>query len=34
MKQKKWKAICNCLAIYDKPFHAWWTTNYIAYVQK
>ena len=34
IKTQKWKAICNCLAIYNRPFHIWWNTNYIAYVQK
>ena len=31
---KKKKALRNCLAIYEGPFHTWWDSNYIAYVQK
>ena len=34
LKTQKWRAVCNCLAIYGGPFHTWWNTNYIAYVQK
>ena len=34
LKTQKWKAACNCLAIYDGSFHTWWNTNYIAHVQK
>jgi len=34
LKTRKWKAVRNCLAIYDEPFHTWWNTNYIAHVQK
>ena len=34
LKTQKWKAVCNCLAIYGGPFHTWWNTNYIAYVQQ
>ena len=32
LKIQKWKAVHNCLAIYNGPFHIWWNTNYIAHV--
>jgi len=32
LKTQKWKASRNCLAIYERPFHIWWNTNYIAHV--
>ena len=34
LKTQKWKAVHNCLEIYDKPFYTWWNTNYIDHVQK
>ena len=34
LKTQKWKAVRSYLAIYDRPFHTWWNTNYIAHVQK
>ena len=33
-QNKKRMALCNCLAIYEGPFHTWWNTNYLAHVQK
>ena len=34
LKTQKWKASCNCIAIYEGPFHTWWNTNYIAHMHK
>ena len=33
-QNKNQKALRNCLAIYEGPFHTWWNTNYLAYVHK
>ena len=34
LKNQKWKAVCNCLSIYNGPFYTWWNINYISHVKK